>query len=108
MAMLHLVAAYVGILFDNDSDPEGHAETGFGLIPPEPTRERAKMLALYARVVAHNDKERAREAAMEALALTETHGLPKTASEVTTTLVGLDKGRPIEEDRKSTRLNSSH
>ncbi|NYG59148.1 DNA-binding CsgD family transcriptional regulator/tetratricopeptide (TPR) repeat protein [Nocardioides daedukensis] len=96
-AMLHLVAAYVGSLFDIDSDPQGHAETGFGLIPSEPTRERAKMLALYARVVAHSDKERAREAAMEALALTETHGLPKTASEVTTTLVGLDKGRPIEE-----------
>lgn len=97
-AQLHLAAASTALLFDNDSDWRRHAEDGLALIPAEPTRERAKLLALFARVMlADDDKQRARDAALEALALSERHNLPKTAADVTTTIVGLDKKAPMEE-----------
>ncbi|WP_067441045.1 helix-turn-helix transcriptional regulator [Nocardioides jensenii] len=97
-AHLHLAAAQTAQLFDNDANWEAHADQGYDLIPVEPTRDRARLLAIFARVmVGSRAKERAREAAMEALALSETHSLPKTAADVTVTLVGLDKRVPMEE-----------
>ncbi|KQY57086.1 hypothetical protein ASD66_14975 [Nocardioides sp. Root151] len=98
LAHLHLAAAQTAQLFDNDANWEAHAEQGYALIPTEPTRGRAKLLAIFARVMLGSDtKERAREAAMEALALSETHSLSKTAADVTVTMVGLDKRVPMEE-----------
>ncbi|KRF12299.1 hypothetical protein ASG90_15035 [Nocardioides sp. Soil797] len=99
-AHLHLAAAHTANHFDNDADWLKHAQDGLALIPAEPTRERAKLLALYSRVMlASDDKRHARDAAMEALALSERHNLPKTAADVTTTIVGLDKKAPMEELR---------
>ncbi|QIX25370.1 AAA family ATPase [Nocardioides sp. JQ2195] len=97
-AQLHLAAAHTALLFDSDTDWLKHAEDGLALTPAEPTRERAKLLALFARVMlASDDKQRARDAAVEALALSERHNLPKTAADVTTTIIGLDKQAPMEE-----------
>ena len=44
-----------------------------------------------------NGSEEAKDAAMEALALAETHNLPRVASDATTTLVGLNRKVPMAE-----------
>lgn len=97
-AQLHIHVAHTASLYENDFDWQTHAETAMALAPAEPTALRAKLLGTYARVMAeHGRVEQARKAAMEALALAETHNLPKLASDATTTIVGLDKRVPIEE-----------
>jgi DNA-binding CsgD family transcriptional regulator/tetratricopeptide (TPR) repeat protein len=98
LAHLHIHVAHTASLYENDLDWQTHAETAMALAPTEPTALRAKLLGTYARVMAeHGLAEQARKAAMEALALAETHNLPKLASDATTTIVGLDKRVPIEE-----------
>lgn len=94
---LHLIAAHTAQMFDNAADWEAHAASGHALIPEQQVKERARLLAFHARVVMPVDKVLARESAMEALALAETLNMPKTASDATTTIVGLDKGAPIRE-----------
>lgn len=99
-AHLHLAAAQAALLSDNDSDWSRHAEDGHALIPAEPTKQRARLLALYARVMlAATDNEPARDASLEALALAERHNLPEIAADVSTTIVGLDKRVPMEQLR---------
>jgi DNA-binding CsgD family transcriptional regulator len=97
-ALIHLHLAHAVSLYDNDLDWLTHAEAGMALAPAEPTVLRAKLLGIYARVMGmYGRAEQARSAAMEALTLAETHNLPRLASDVTTTMVGLDKQVPIEE-----------
>lgn len=96
-ARLHLQLAYCALLTDNDTDWLAHLRAGQALIPDEPSRDRAKLLALSARIFSFRMPNEAREVATEALALAESHNLPKTASDATTTLVGLDRTVPMEQ-----------
>ncbi len=96
-ARLHLIVAFTSMLTDNDTDWRSHIRAAEPLIPTEVSRERAKLLALAARTYALGKLPEAHEAATEALAMAETLNLPKTASDATTTLVGLNRDVPITE-----------
>ncbi|MFS3127379.1 helix-turn-helix transcriptional regulator [Nocardioides sp. Bht2] len=96
-AQLHLQLAYSALLNDNDTDWQAHLRTGQALIPNDGSRERAKLLALTARILSFRMPTEAREVATEALALAETNNLPKTVSDATTTLVGLDREVPMDQ-----------
>ena len=62
------------------------------LVPDEPTAARAKVLAVHARTLARADQvDEGREVAMAALALAERLDMPRLASDVRTTLVGLER-----------------
>ncbi|WP_283095489.1 helix-turn-helix transcriptional regulator, partial [Nocardioides alcanivorans] len=101
LARLHLQMAYTALLTDNDIDWHGHLRTAMQLIPQEAGRDRAKLMAASARVMALKRLPEAEETATEALALAETLNLPKTASEAMTTLVFLDRSVPIEQLEKA-------
>ncbi|MBD8868215.1 helix-turn-helix transcriptional regulator [Nocardioides donggukensis] len=105
-AQLHLHLAYTASLFDNEIDWSDHAERALALGPAEPGADRARMLAAYARVQAMHRRPQAREAALEALALAEQHHLPRTASDATTTLVGLDQ-RTAPQEELATALDEA-
>lgn len=96
-ARLHLQVAFASVLTDNDIDWRQHLQTGMSLIPPDPVRERAKLLAAAARVMALQRLPEAREVATEALALAETLNMARTATDAATTMVGLDRTAPIEQ-----------
>jgi DNA-binding CsgD family transcriptional regulator/tetratricopeptide (TPR) repeat protein len=96
-ARLHAYVAHTISLYDNDLDWRHHLEAARELTPEEPTPDRARLLAIHARVLWMNGRPEAKEAAMEALALAETHNLPRVASDATTTLVGLNRKVPIAE-----------
>ncbi|WP_161962314.1 helix-turn-helix transcriptional regulator [Nocardioides speluncae] len=59
-------------------------------IPDEMSALRAKALASHARALAYAENEQARPVAVEALAMAESLDMPHLASEVMTTLVGLE------------------
>lgn len=59
-------------------------------IPDEMAPLRAKALASHARALSYVEDERARPVAVEALAMAESLDMPHLASEVMTTLVGLE------------------
>ena len=66
--------------------------------PTDSSAERARVLAACARVLAMwAEADDAREIGLEALSLAEHHDLPKVASDIRTTLAGLDKRAPIQE-----------
>ncbi len=96
-AQLHLQVAYTALMTDNDIDWHAHLRSAQALIPAEPCRDRARLLAASARIMALRKLPEARETATEALALAETLKMPRTASDATTTLVGLDREVPIEQ-----------
>ena len=96
-ARLHAYVAHTISLYDNDLDWRSHLDAARALTPEEPTPDRARLLAIHARVLWMNGSPEAKEAAMEALALAETHNLPRVASDATTTLVGLNRKVPMEE-----------
>jgi DNA-binding CsgD family transcriptional regulator len=96
-ARLHAYVAHTMSLYDNDLDWRSHLDAARALTPEEPSPDRARLLAIHARVLWMNGSEEAKEAAMEALALAETHNLPRVASDATTTLVGLNRKVPMEE-----------
>jgi DNA-binding CsgD family transcriptional regulator/tetratricopeptide (TPR) repeat protein len=68
------------------------------LVPDEPTNARAKVLGVHARMLARSGRyAEGREVAMTALALAERLDMPRLASDIRTTLVGLEKlGGPSE------------
>ncbi|WP_183407922.1 helix-turn-helix transcriptional regulator [Nocardioides marmoriginsengisoli] len=71
-------------------NPLEFTEEALRLIPDEPSRLRATVLAAHARAHALNDNvDQAREVGAEALTLAETQDLPRLATEVITTLAAL-------------------
>jgi DNA-binding CsgD family transcriptional regulator len=62
------------------------------LVPDEPTSARAKVLGTHARMLARRHRyDEAREVAMSALSMAERLDMPRLASDIRTTLVGLDR-----------------
>jgi DNA-binding CsgD family transcriptional regulator/tetratricopeptide (TPR) repeat protein len=95
---LHAFAAHAASLFDNHLDWRGHVDAAMDLAPTEPSAARARTLGTVARVLGMWGKaDEAREIGMEALSLAESHDMPRLASDIRTTLLGLNKHAPIQE-----------
>jgi len=86
-----LVAMATAVMVDETRlDPLDFTEQALALVPDEPSRLRATVLAAHARAHAFNDNiDQAREVGAEALTLAETQDLPRLATEVITTLAAL-------------------
>ncbi len=86
-----LVAMATAVMVDETRlDPLALTEQALALVPDEPSRLRATVLAAHARAHAFNDNiDQAREVGAEALTLAETQDLPRLATEVITTLAAL-------------------
>lgn len=86
-----LVALATSVMVDETKqDPLEFTEQALALVPDEPSRLRAAVLAVHARAHAFNDNvDQAREVGAEALTLAETQDLPRLATEVLTTLAAL-------------------
>ncbi|MCW2783520.1 MAG: regulatory protein LuxR [Marmoricola sp.] len=86
-----LVAMANGVMVDETRlDPLDYTAEALLLVPDEPSRLRAIVLAAHARAHAFNDNvEQAREFGAEALTLAESQDLPRLATDVITTLAGL-------------------
>jgi len=86
-----LVAMATAVMVDETRlDPLEFTEEALRLVPDEPSRLRATVLAAHARAHAFNDNiDQAREYGAEALTLAETQDLPRLATDVITTLAGL-------------------
>ncbi|MDP3894160.1 AAA family ATPase, partial [Nocardioides sp.] len=78
-------------------DPLRSTARALELLPPEPSKLRARALGVHARALAarrtDEAREEAREVAAEALSLAEKLDLPKLAADVMTTLLGLQGER---------------
>jgi DNA-binding CsgD family transcriptional regulator len=83
---------------ETTDDPLDVTTQAVALVPDEPTNARAKVLAVHARMLARAGRfQEGREVAMTALALAERLDMPRLASDIRTTLVGLEKkGGPSE------------
>jgi DNA-binding CsgD family transcriptional regulator len=83
---------------ETQQDPLELTRQAVALVPDEPTSARAKTLAVHARMLARSGHfKEGREVAMTALALAERLDMPRLASDIRTTLVGLEKkGGPSE------------
>src|SRR4051794_11324780 len=79
-------------------DPLDLTTEAVGLVADRPTPARAKVLATHARMLARSGHHvEGKEVAMTALALAERLDMPRLASDIRTTLVGLEKkGGPSE------------
>lgn len=86
-----LVAMATAVMVDETKlDPLEFTEQALALVPDEPSRLRATVLAAHARAHAFNGNvDQAREVGAEALTLAETQDLPRLSSEVITTLAAL-------------------
>ncbi|MFL6060844.1 MAG: AAA family ATPase [Marmoricola sp.] len=86
-----LVAMATAVMVDETRlNPLEFTEQALALVPDEPSRLRATVLAAHARAHAFNDNiDQAREVGAEALTLAETQDLPRLATEVITTLAAL-------------------
>ncbi len=86
-----LVAMATAVMVDETRlDPLSLTEQALALVPDEPSRLRATVLAAHARAHAFNNNiDQAREVGAEALTLAETQDLPRLATEVITTLAAL-------------------
>ncbi|HET6152740.1 MAG TPA: AAA family ATPase [Marmoricola sp.] len=86
-----LVAMATAVMVDETRlDPLEFTAQALALVPDEPSRLRATVLAAHARAHAFNNNiDQAREAGAEALTLAETQDLPRLATEVITTLAAL-------------------
>ena len=87
------VVAGALVLTETQEDPLALTTEAVALVPDQPTNARSKVLAVHARMLArfgHYDE--AREVAMTALALAERLDMPRLASDIRTTLVGLQRG----------------
>ncbi len=97
-----LLAALASSLIhlDTQEDPRTYVAEAVALLPEEMTTQRAKVLALQARVLsAFGDVEEARQAGLEALGLAERDDMPRLVTDILTTLVGLDKEQRSDEIR---------
>jgi DNA-binding NarL/FixJ family response regulator len=83
---------------ETQQDPLEFSREAVELVPDEPTNARAKVLSVHARMLARfGHFKEGREVAMTALALAERLDMPRLASDIRTTLVGLEKkGGPSE------------
>lgn len=86
-----LIAMATAVMVDETRlDPLELTAQALALVPDEPSRLRATVLAAHARAHAFNDNiDEAREVGAEALTLAETQDLPRLATEVITTLAAL-------------------
>ena len=83
---------------ETQEDPLEFTREAVALVPDDPTNARAKVLSVHARMLArYGHFKEGREVAMTALALAERLDMPRLASDIRTTLVGLEKkGGPSE------------
>jgi DNA-binding CsgD family transcriptional regulator len=83
---------------ETQEDPLEFTREAVALVPDEPTNARAKVLSVHARMLGRfGHFKEGREVAMTALALAERLDMPRLASDIRTTLVGLEKkGGPSE------------
>ena len=82
--------AFALAMTETEQDPLDVTTQAVALVPDEPTNARAKVLAVHARMLARSGHLReGREVAMTALALAERLDMPRLASDIRTTLVGL-------------------
>jgi DNA-binding CsgD family transcriptional regulator len=86
------------MMTEYQQDPLELTTQAIALVPDRPTNARAKVLAVHARTLAMDMRiAEAREVAMTALALAERLDMPRLASDIRTTLVGIEKkGGPSE------------
>ncbi len=90
-ARLLMSLATATMTLDNVGDPLELTTEALGLVPDEPTAERARLLSLHARAhLFHGLDEAAAQQAMEALGLAQKLDLPSLVADVTTTLAGID------------------
>ncbi len=86
------------LVADSDDDEIARSGEAVALLAEGPPRQLAKALALHARILAaHGRADAARQAGLEALALAETHDMPRLATDVHTTFAALDWQRPTAE-----------
>jgi DNA-binding CsgD family transcriptional regulator len=77
---------------ETQDDPLAITTEAVALVPDQPTNARAKVLAVHARMLARAGRfADGRETAMTALALAERLDMPRLASDIRTTLVGLER-----------------
>ncbi len=77
---------------ETQDDPTELTREAVTLVPDEPSSARAKVLAIHARALQRTHQyEEGRAVAMTALALAERLDMPRLASDIRTTLVGLDR-----------------
>ncbi len=77
---------------ETQDDPTELTRQAVALVPDEPTTARAKVLAVHARTLARaHQVDEGREVAMAALAMAERLDMPRLASDIRTTLVGLER-----------------
>jgi DNA-binding CsgD family transcriptional regulator/tetratricopeptide (TPR) repeat protein len=77
---------------ETSEDPTELTREAVALVPDEPTGARAKVLAVHARTLARaGDYDEGLPVAMAALALAERLDMPRLASDIRTTLVGLER-----------------
>ncbi len=90
--------AFALAMTETTEDPLELTSEAVALVPDEPSSARAKVLAVHARMLARAGHFKdGREVAMTALALAERLDMPRLASDIRTTLVGLEKkGGPSE------------
>ncbi len=90
--------AFALAMTESQEDPLAVTTEAVALVPDDPTNARAKVLAVHARMLARfGHVKEGREVAMTALALAERLDMPRLASDIRTTLVGLEKkGAPSE------------
>jgi len=77
---------------ETQDDPLDLTARAITLVPDEATTARAKVLAVHARLLARAQRfDEGREVAMAALAMAERLDMPRLASDIRTTLVGLER-----------------
>jgi DNA-binding CsgD family transcriptional regulator len=89
-----LLGVYAGALYMTETleDPLALTTEAVALVPDEPTRARAKVLAVHALMLSRAGRyPEGREIAMTGLALAERLDMPRLASDIRTTLVSLEK-----------------
>jgi DNA-binding CsgD family transcriptional regulator len=79
------------MMTETREDPLALTREAVELVPDTPSNARAKVLAVHARMLARSGHhEEGREVAMTALALAERLDMPRLASDIRTTLAGLE------------------
>lgn len=103
-ARAQLLVALAADLFviDTTEDPLVPATEAVALLGEDgPPQLRARALATRARLLAPEHPVASRQVALEALALAEKHDLPRLATDVVTTLAGIDKESQSDEVLRS-------
>jgi DNA-binding CsgD family transcriptional regulator len=86
------VLANALMMTETQEDPLDLTTEAVALVPDQPTNARAKVLAVHARMLGRRMRyTEGREVAMTALALAERLDMPRLASDIRTTLVGLER-----------------